>query len=296
MIYNLNSTASLIDILKGSTNLRRICGWETKNQIPHESSFSRAFEQFASTELPDRVHAALISKYEQPRLVGHISRDSTAIMAREKAAKQPKPEQILKRNKGRRGRPKKGEERPAPEPTRLERQASGMTLDEMLADLPKACDFSAKKNSQGKVEQWKGYKLHIDWADNEIPISCVLTSASVHDSQVAIPLMQMTNARVTNLYDLMDSAYDAPLIKAKSLSLGHVPIIDHNPRRGEKVEMDPATAKRYNERSTAERGNSMLKDNHSCRMIRVRGYSKVRAHLMFGILALTAEQLLRLVM
>jgi hypothetical protein len=40
-----------------------------------------------------------------------------------------------------------------------------------------------------------GYKLHIHLADGGIPISCVLTSASVHDSQVAIPLAKK---RVTN--------------------------------------------------------------------------------------------------
>jgi hypothetical protein len=33
-----------------------------------------------------------------------------------------------------------------------------------------------------------GYKLHCDVADGGIPISCVLTAASVHDGQVAIPL------------------------------------------------------------------------------------------------------------
>jgi len=36
-----------------------------------------------------------------------------------------------------------------------------------------------------------------------------LTAASLHDSQVAIPLMKMTSERVDYLYDLMDAAYDA---------------------------------------------------------------------------------------
>jgi hypothetical protein len=58
----------------------------------------------------------------------------------------------------------------------------------------------------------------------------VLTAASVHDSQVAIPLATMTAAKVTNLYDLMDSAYDDAAIKQHSRSLNHVPIIDINPR------------------------------------------------------------------
>ena len=72
--------------------------------------------------------------------------------------------------------------------------------------------------------------MHIDAADGGIPLSCILTSASLHDSQAAIPLATMTVARVTNLYDLMDSAYDAPEIRAHSASMGHVAIIDVNPR------------------------------------------------------------------
>ena len=51
----------------------------------------------------------------------------------------------------------------------------------------------------------------------------------VHDSQAAIPLARLTARRVDSLYDLMDSAYDAPEIRAFSTRLGHVPIIDVNP-------------------------------------------------------------------
>jgi len=54
--------------------------------------------------------------------------------------------------------------------------------------------------------QWRGYKLHLDVADGQIPISGILTAASLHDSQVAIPLATMTAQRVTSLYDVMDTA------------------------------------------------------------------------------------------
>jgi hypothetical protein len=40
----------------------------------------------------------------------------------------------------------------------------------------------AKNNSKGYKESWIGYKLHIDAADGKIPISCILTSAPLHDS------------------------------------------------------------------------------------------------------------------
>jgi len=73
----------------------------------------------------------------------------------------------------------------------------------MLDDLPKDCDVGSKKNSKGYKKSWVGYKLHIDTADGQVPVSCVLTSASTHDSQAAIPLAEITHKRVTNLYDLI---------------------------------------------------------------------------------------------
>jgi len=293
MVYNISTTRELIDRLDREDNLRRISGWEKGDKIPSESTFSRVFHEFSKSKLPQRVHEELLLKYERERLVGHISRDSTDIVAREKAISkakdggEPKP-------RHKRGRPKKGEDRLQKEPSRLERQRE-MTIAEMLFDLPKGCDWGFKKKN-GKDYYWRGYKLHVDWADGEIPISTLLTSASLHDSQTAIPLAKMSAERVVNLYDLMDSAYDAKEIEEYSVSLGHEPIIDRNPRRGQKLEMEPAKNRRYNERSTAERGFSMLKESFGGCKIRVRGYEKVMCHLMFSIVALTAERLLNLLM
>ena len=84
-------------------------------------------------------------------------------------------------------------------------------------------------------------------------------------------------------------------IPSKS-TLGHKPIIDNNPRRGEKVLMDPATKSRFAQRTSAERVNSNLKDNYGGRTIRVKGTSKVMAHLMFGIISITAMQIFRLLL
>ena len=64
------------------------------------------------------------------------------------------------------------------------------------------------------------YKLHVDTADGGIRVSCIMTSASTHDSQVAIPLGTLTAGRVENLYDLMDAAYDSIEIWAYSILLG----------------------------------------------------------------------------
>jgi hypothetical protein len=291
MVLGGITTSELINQLVSVRNLRRLCGWELSRHVPSESTFSRAFDEFAEIGLADRAQAALIKGYESERLVGHLSRDSTDIPAREKASpKPPKPAKAKRKM----GHPRQGEVRPPKAPTLIERQL-GMTLAEMLLELPGACNWGAKKKC-GNTSFWKGYKFHVDWADGEIPICGILTSASVIDSQVAIPLATMSAQRVTNLYDLMDSAYDSKLIKDHSASLGHVPIIDHNPRGGEKIEMTPAAARRYDERTTAERGFSFLKETFGGRNIRVRGQKKVRAHLMFCLLALTADRLLNLLL
>jgi len=293
-VFNLPTTEMLIQLLGSDAVLRRICGWEGAAQIPDKSIFSRAFNEFAQSALPQRVHEALIRRTQSERLVGHISRDATAIAARERAVK---PESAASQPAAERPQPKPRRKRGAPkgpaEMTRIERQQT-MTLEEMLADLPRQCAVGCKTNSHGRKETWRGYKPHLDWADGQIPISAVLTSASLHDSQVGMPLAKMTAGRVTNLYDLMDSAYDCQALRKQSQDLGHVPIIERL-HRGKGLEpMAPHEAERYQERTSVERVNSRLKDEFGGRFIRVRGHAKVMAHLMFGLLALTVDQILRL--
>jgi hypothetical protein len=307
-VLDLPTTVALIERLAVDATLRRLCGFEGAGAVPGGWTFSRAFAEFAQSDLPGRMHEALVTRTLGETLVGHISRDATAIEAREKPVK-PAPEASVPEPvapKRKRGRPRPGEVVVPKPPRRIELQAT-MTLPQMLADLPRHCSVGTKRNAKGHTTSWTGYKLHIDTADGDIPVSCLLTSAHVHDSQVAIPLATMTARRVTNLYDLMDSAFDVPEIKDHSRSLGHVPIIDHKTRRGEKeVIAAEARAKRianyrtaedarYGQRTSAERVNANLKDNCGGNHVRVRGPAKVLCHLMLGILVITAEQLLRLV-
>ncbi len=151
------------------------------------------------------------------------------------------------------GRPRKGGEVKKPL-TRLQRQQR-MALEEMIGDLPSACDFGVRKDSGGCRNFWKGYKLHADVADGGIPVSCLLTSASLLDSQAALPLAAMSAERADSLCDLMDSAYDAGEIRECSLR---------------------------------------LKDQFGAKHVRVRGYRKVFCHLMFGVIALLTDQMMRM--
>lgn len=313
-LYGFIHTSQLLERLHNDAQLRRICGWNN-SKLPHESTFSRAFAEFAQMELPQFVHETLIRETQQGRLIGHIARDSTAIEARERfpetkaqvKEKSVKGPHKKRGKKGLRGPNKrfKGGKRPN-QPvadTRLHRQRS-MSLPAMLSELPKDCAIGVKTSSKGHQQYWRGYKLHLDVADGELPISAVLTSASLHDSQVAIPLAAMSSQRVTYCYELMDSAYDAQEILEHSRAAGHVPIVDPANRSGKgknvivpgkpQRELSLAEKNRYRERTMVERVNARMKDEFGARSVRVRGAAKVMAHLMFGVLVLTVDRLLTL--
>lgn len=332
-VFNIPTTEMLIERLQSDTTLRKLCGWERIGLLPGRSTFSRAFDGFSHSQLPQQVHSHLIKTHLGQQLVGHVSIDSTAIEARESVAASRRPRsnstaalgiqpdlfpraavaaEVLPSPaapvtadttaaataKKQRGRPRKA--RPAttlpPQPVkRLDLQPT-RSLEENLADLPAACDVGTKRNSKGYQQSWRGYKLHLAVNDLDIPLAGILTGASLHDSQAAIPLMQSCQKVIEHsLYDLFDAAYDAPQIDAFSRSLGHVPIIDPNPRRSSNPRtLAPHEKSRFRERSSVERANSDLKDNWGGRFLRVTGALKVGCHLFFGLLALTAHRLIDL--
>jgi transposase len=289
-LYRHPTTRDLIRALESTENLRTICGFMTLGDVPSESTFSRAFAEFATSDLGNRVHGTLVKEYLAGELIGHISRDSTAITGREKPAKKIKE---AKKPAKKRGRPAKDEHREPVAEKRLDRQVT-QSAEEAISELPTACDRGTKMNAKGYKTSWNGFKLHLDITDVGLPISALVTSASLHDSQVAIPLIKLTSGKVTYFYDLMDAAYDAARIDEASRQCNHVPIIDKNGRGKEVIPMAPHEAERYKGRSVAERANSRLKEDFGANNVMVRGATKVTMHLMFGVITLFADQLIRL--
>jgi hypothetical protein len=304
-VLRITTTVGLIERLSVDRALRRICGFSMCKRLPSEATFSRAFDEFAGMALPTLAHEALIKDYLGDKLIGHISRDGTAIEARERPARakaasatgaasaQVEGGVAAAVPAGKRGRPRRGAARAPAKESPIARQRK-QSLAQMLSDIPTACDRGTKCNAQGYKISWNGYKLHIDTADCGVPVAAILSSASMHDSRAAIPLSLISSDRVTYLYDVMDAAYCSTELHEHFRSLDHVPLIDHNPRSGAKDEFEPADAIRYKERTVAERSNARLKDEFGGRHVRVQGAAKVTCHLMIAILALSADQLMRL--
>jgi hypothetical protein len=127
------------------------------------------------------------------------------------------------------------------------------------------------------------------------PLTAIVTGANVHDSQVAIPMEQLTEEKVHFCYSLMDSAYDSAAIDEYIRGRGRIPIIDPNKRKDkDRPPLDPAKQERFNIRTTVERANSHLKDSLIPRSIYVKGYKKVSFVLMTAVICLAALKYLQL--
>jgi len=311
-VYNFQTTRDLINRLHVDRTLRILCGWRYKNSIPSEATFSRAFKEFSELEIAQKAHEQFVGEYLSKKTFFYNATDATKIPLRKKPVKVEKKEPKPKK----RGRPKKGEEREPKEPTILQQQKEMQTVEEKLSLVSTHCGVGIKQNSKGNREVWIGGKLHISAVDGDIPITAFYSGANVHDSSVALPLMQETSKRVNYFYDLQDAGYDADIIREFSTQLGHRPIIDINPKnsqilrdkialkRDEKIKFEyfglmPFIEMKedihYNQRSMVERVNKYLKDDFGCNSIFYQGATKVASVLSFGILSVCIHQSLKLV-
>ena len=98
-VFDIPTTRGLIERLEVDGRLWRLCGWSGAGRLPSEATFSRAFSEFAESRLASRLHETLIARTMDGHLVEHISRDATAIEAREKAAPKPKAAKPKRRRK-----------------------------------------------------------------------------------------------------------------------------------------------------------------------------------------------------
>jgi transposase len=287
--FRIPTVTDLRNRLLNDPNLRKICDFDV---VPSPATFSRRLKGFSEGPMMVQTLNTIVQEQYEGRIVGHISRDSTAIAARETPVNR-KRDVVPVKPKRKRGRPRKGEVRPKKEPTSIEVQLT-QSARKSLSKLPKSCAWGCKKNSQGNVSTWKGYKLHLDVSDIGFPITAIVTGANVHDSQAAIPMEKLTGRKVQHLYSLMDAAYDADAISTYISQQGRVPLIDPNKRRGpERIPFSPSQKQRFKIRTTVERANAHLKDWLIPTQIFVRGFEKVSFLLMCGVLCLAAIKALQ---
>lgn len=86
-VLGIKATVGLLERLRIDKALGRICGFPMRKKLPSEASFSSAFAVFAEANLAECAYKSLVKAHLGDALIGHISRDATAIEAREKPKK-----------------------------------------------------------------------------------------------------------------------------------------------------------------------------------------------------------------
>ena len=61
-VLDVPTTRGLVERLRTEGLLRRLCGWEAAGAVPREATFSLAFAEFAASDLPGRLHEALLDR------------------------------------------------------------------------------------------------------------------------------------------------------------------------------------------------------------------------------------------
>lgn len=270
-IWNIAKTKDLIAYLQVDKALRVICGFDSRNNvIPSESSFSREFARLSKLGVADKIHKYLVVEHCSNELYEHLAFDASAVEVAEKAKTIDKKERTIEAQRNK-------------------------STSKIIADLPTVANFGTKKNSNGKNSTWKGYKLHAIVNEYNVPVASLVTSASVHDSLCAIPLIRRAEERVDALYYLGDKAYDAVAIRAEIESLGKVPLIDYKRNRSGELngEFIGNQINRYKKRTFVESLFSQLKMNHLPSYILYRGIEKVRSVLSFALSVITAMQIIK---
>ena len=151
-----------------------ICGKFGEEVILESSTDSTAIEareKAVSTRPPAAEAPALLADFVLAQVVG-ISPVSTPKQAPSPTVVERKG-QTPKKIKRKHGRPRKGQEPPEPDPTRLQIHLSG-SYEANLLDMPEvSCTYGSKGNAKGPTAHWIGYKLHASTGDGEIPWQCI---------------------------------------------------------------------------------------------------------------------------
>lgn len=173
-VEGIPTVAKLVERLRCDPAFRYWCGFSLYGRVPSEATFSRFLSKLAETGVMETLFQELVAKGRELGIIGNedVAVDSTEIDAYERA------------------KPKK----------------------ECTEDGNSAA-WGSKRDTHGNQINWFGYKTHIACdCQSELPVAIVVTPANVHDSKMALPLIEKVTASLSEdkwpKHWIMDSAYD----------------------------------------------------------------------------------------
>ncbi len=283
----ISEMKGLIEILRSDRVLRNICGWHNVKDVPSEATFSRFLSEISNQEIMDKIYETNKNEWLLDKYFFHTSIDATTLAVRGRSGYRPVAKSAKITHK--KGRPKIGETRPAKELSVIEKQRT-MTSEAGFSLVKQGLDFGTKRNSQGFQETNFGVKIHAEVAGNGVPVNIFISAASVHDSQVAIPLMKKNSLIFSRGFHLMDAGYDDKNIR----EFTPLSLIDFNHRRNKNKDIvqrkfTEQEALIYNNRGNVERFNSEIKKILNTKYLNASSLAKAKSHVYGAVLLIFAK-------
>lgn len=171
-LENMNGFTQLVERLTYDPYLRYICGFEPFGGVPSIACFSRFYDRLSQEDSLSRLFASLVKKAEDTGLLdlSSVAIDASKVNAYEKSIPRKK-----------------------------------------VIQNGKSADWGIKADTNGNPIKWFGYKLHIVTdVKSGLPVALKVTPANVHDSSVAIELIELCSEAIHSqvFYYLMDAGYD----------------------------------------------------------------------------------------
>ena len=196
-ILRISTTSELVRQLKENPVLRYNCGFEVLSKVPSEATFSRFVDKLSESDALLKLFTDLVVQAKELGIVdgSHISIDSTKVDAFE--ASKPKKD---------------------------------------IVDDGTNPNWGMKRDTHGNNIRWFGWKLHIlSDSHSELPLSVMVTSASVHDGTIAVTLIEaflkQYRRAFSPSYYAMDSGYDYKSVYDAIINqFEAIPIIAYNQR------------------------------------------------------------------
>lgn len=171
---------------------------------------------------------------------------------------------------------------------------------------PEASWTVKEHDQQGRPKWYFGYKIHlIADADTELPITAVVTTASVHDTTQLLPLLEKAKSEldIKPQYVLADAGYDSnrnfdgiaqdhsarPIIKVRKTIRRDFRLRQYGTLRERLSVPSPQWKAAYKHRQSVERVFSRLKGHKALGQHCRRGLAKVSLHCLTAVLIMQAE-------
>ena len=299
LLYQQRTMKQTLLLLHENGNLKDMLAI---TEVPSEATVSRLSREVEQIVPPSSLHGRVVQAYAKSldRLaVGHLSIDSTIVEAREKPVRTRVPKAKPPKKRGRKAKGSLDEQQHRERQAQQEQERIAYlqeSFETSLGKLELRCSVTAKQNSKGKKQWFIGYKAHLATDDHGVPMSFAVTGASVHDSQVAVPLMKKTRETADFLYALLDKGYISPVINDYVGMIGRKAIIDRRAYKGVVADpLDQASQQRYGARTTVERTNSELKDGYLPDVIYKRG-CHARYEIALSVLITTMKKVRNVLM